>query len=76
MIEFKKIARGVVGDFYDKNGEECSIQESTVSDIPCVWLGRDTPSRSRMHLTQDHARRLIEALQVFVDSGNLDGCSK
>lgn len=37
-------ARGfVVGEFDDIYGAKCSIQESSVADMPALWLGVDRP---------------------------------
>lgn len=39
-IVFSVTERGFVrGDFVDRNGIECSIQESSAADEACIWLG-------------------------------------
>lgn len=43
-IELKYTERGFVrGDFTDKNGLKCSIQESSRGDVVALWLGVDDP---------------------------------
>lgn len=60
--------RGFVrGDFTDRCGEECSIQESSAM-VPCIWLGT---SDNRMHLTQTMVSNLLPLLQHFVKHGTL-----
>lgn len=64
-------------DFKDRNGESCSIQESSIATESCLWLGCDHGTHhmgscmARMHLTQELAAELIPLLQHFVDSGEL-----
>lgn len=66
--------------FEDRHGEACSLQESSLADEPCVWLGCDeakvhprlgVPLSPRMHLTQSMAAELIEHLQHFIETGRL-----
>lgn len=39
-INMKTTNRGfAVGDFTDKYGLKCSLQESSAADKPCIWLG-------------------------------------
>ena len=41
-IAFDYTPRAFVrGSFRDRNGEECSIQESSLATEPCIWLGMD-----------------------------------
>ena len=54
--------------FRDHHNAACSIQGSSLSDVPGIWLGRHV---TRMHLTQDMVRALIPLLQDFVGSGVL-----
>jgi len=73
--------RGFVrGDFHDRNGDSCSVQESSLATEDCIWLGLNheqahhvtgEPSGARMHLTREMAADLIDILQRFVDTGNL-----
>lgn len=67
------------GEFLDHFGDRCSIQRSSMMDVPLIWLGCDherfdhqgVPCGARMHLTQEHAAMLIPMLQCFVDTGEL-----
>lgn len=76
----KTTPRGFLrGEFVDRYGEKCSIQESSIADEFCIWLGcehetkaRDgEPVGARMHLTQELARDLILLLQRFANTGEL-----
>lgn len=64
-------------DFKDADGEECSIQESSVATDYMLWLGCNKGLHhmgeclARMHLTQKQAAALIPLLQNFVDTGLL-----
>lgn len=66
-----------IGEFEDRYGTKCSIQESSLATEACIWLGQhhcDKPgceTPTRMHLTQDMAAELIPLLQHFVDTGSL-----
>ena len=65
------------GEFTDRYGIECRIQESTLAEEACVWLGRvhepldpttNQPFGAMMHLTQDMAKELIPLLETFVET--------
>lgn len=56
------------GDFLDRYGQPCSIQESSLATEAALWLGRDP---MRMHLTQDMARDILPLLAHFVEHGDL-----
>ena len=56
------------GEFIDRYGAKCSIQESSLATEACIWLGTE---KDRMHLTQDHAKELIPLLRHFVKTGCL-----
>jgi len=44
-IALRKTGRGfLIGEFRDGNGEQCSIQESSVATEPYLWLGCDDPN--------------------------------
>lgn len=71
-------------DFKDRNGEACSIQESSLQFVegdedggPCIWLGQNEGTHhrghclARMHLTRDMAREIAAALLRFADTGQL-----
>lgn len=66
------------GDFLDYNEDACSIQESSITTKPLLWLGANTGNHlltgeclARMHLTQEMAAALIPLLQRFVETGEL-----
>lgn len=77
----KKTQRGFgLMEFKDINGDQCSIQESSVATKNCLWLGCDhetvhpvTGERcgARMHLDVKLAKQIINTLQKWVDSGYL-----
>lgn len=78
MIEIKQTSRGfLIGEFKDRYGAECTIQESSLATEACIWLGVSTNQNgeemqlSRMHLTQDMARELIPILRHFARTGTL-----
>ena len=56
-----------IAAFKDRNGELCSIQESS-SVTPSIWLGCGS---DRMHLSQKMAKNLIPLLEHFVKHGIL-----
>jgi hypothetical protein len=74
-------------DFIDRNRMGCSIQESSIADEGCLWLGINgvpaTPEHTftdasgqarviaRMHLTQEHVRGILPLLQLFATKGEL-----
>ena len=74
MLNFTPTTRGfLVAIFVDRYQNLCSIQESSLATENCIWLGLDAPDAgARMHLTQDMARELAEALVRFADTGNLN----
>lgn len=78
MIEIKPTSKGLlVGEFKDRYGAECTIQESSLAGEDCMWLGISVNSQGehvalgRMHLTKDMARDLIPLLRHFVRTGRL-----
>jgi hypothetical protein len=80
VVKLKFTDRGFArADFKDANGEECSIQESSVATDYMLWLGCNEGLHhmgaclARMHLTRDMARDLIRLLRRFVDTGRLSG---
>lgn len=79
-IKLNKTDRGFkIGEFIDKYGQKCSIQESSLASEPCIWLGMETGNHdgrtggcmSRMHLTREMAAELIPLLENFVKTGGL-----
>lgn len=79
-IEFDPTNRGFQrGEWRDRYGRKCSIQESSLATEFCLWLGCDEiihapgfePHNGRIHLTQETAAELIPLLQRFVETGEL-----
>lgn len=67
-------------EFKDKYGAVCSIQMSSIATEPCLWLGvneeqsdefkaefKSSPY-TRMHLTYNQVKRLVEDLQMWLDN--------
>ena len=78
MFDFKATRKGhLKGHFLDRFGAECSVQESSYPDEPCIWLGIETDSggdgvpTGRMHINQKTAQEIIEVLRDFVNEGAL-----
>jgi hypothetical protein len=80
MITLKPTERGFLrGEFVDYYGEKCSIQESSLADEFCIWLGCDhetkgrngEPVGARMHLTKAMAVDIMMYLQCFIETGEL-----
>lgn len=80
-ISVKATGRGFIrGEFSDRYGAACSIQESSLATEDCIWLGcehetvdhvTNKGAGARMHLTQAIAADLIPLLQTFVATGRL-----
>lgn len=63
-------------EFLDRYSQKCSLQKSSLAGVDCIWLGvniniEGQTVMERMHLTQEHVRALLPALQYFVDTGQL-----
>ncbi|MBM3135419.1 MAG: hypothetical protein FJZ89_09110 [Chloroflexi bacterium] len=64
-------------DFLDLNGQECSIQESSLAAENAIWLGCNTGLHhqgeclARMHLNQEQVAALLLLLSFFVEHGRL-----
>lgn len=58
-----------VGEFVDRSGQKCSIQESSMTSEKCIWLG--VGLKERMLLNQGLAVALIPFLQAFAYTGQL-----
>lgn len=70
-IEFGTTSRGFkIAHFSDQYGQDCSLQKSSLMDPDCIWLGAHG-NPNRMHLSQEHVRALLPALQHFADTGEL-----
>lgn len=68
-ISIRKTDRGFVrGEFIDRYGSSCSIQESSLLGENAIWLGCVD---NRMHLTQEMVSALLPLLQLFVETGGL-----
>lgn len=80
-LKFKPVndAGFLRADFKDRDGEDCSIQESSISSERCIWLGQNQGTHhyvtcdclARMHLTRKMAREIGLALLHFADTGRL-----
>lgn len=73
-VKLAKTKRGfLIGIFTDMYGSSCSIQESSLADEACVWLGvKEVNGKpARMHLTQAMVADLLPLLQHFVEHGTL-----
>lgn len=81
MINLTETSRGFKrGEFVDRYGAKCSIQESSLAGENCVWLGCDHETihhvtgescGARMHLTRDMAVAIVMHLQRFIETGRL-----
>lgn len=54
--------------FSDRNGRDCSIQESSVATDERLWIGQ---GEHRMHLNVSDVRSLLPVLRYFVEFGEL-----
>ncbi|WP_262027590.1 WYL domain-containing protein [Microvirga sp. Mcv34] len=69
MIQLTKTGRGfVIGEFSDLYNQPASIQESSLADEDCIWLGSEA---GRMHLTRGMVSELLPLLAHFVENGDL-----
>jgi len=50
--------------FVDADGDACSIQDSSIAERDCIWLGRNDQTAARMHLTTDMAAEILERLEA------------
>ena len=78
LINFQATKTGaLLGKFHDRYGAECTVQESSYQEELCLWVGVEKDSmgeaitNGRMHLNQDQARELAEALLHFANEGGL-----
>lgn len=77
-INFQATKTGaLLGRFKDRYGALCTLQESSYQEEVCLWVGVEVDSmgepiaNGRMHLTQEQARELAEALLHFANEGGL-----
>ncbi len=52
--------------FKDRNGQECSLQQSSLADASAIWLG---PKGHRMHLDRYRVVALIIVLEQWINKG-------
>lgn len=77
MIVLKAGPRGLIlGEFEDRYGQKCSIQESSLATDSAIWLGVDVDLNgkevaARMHLTRAQVKDLIPVLRYFARNGSL-----
>ena len=77
MIDLKPAPRGFLrGDFEDRSGQKCSIQESSFTDETTIWLGVDVNIQGQevithMHLTRGQVKDLLPILRRFARTGEL-----
>lgn len=80
-VKISKTNRGFAHiAFKDAYGEPCSLQKSSLATEDAIWLGCDKVEKHhvtgellspRMHLTRADACRLISALELFVETGDI-----
>lgn len=70
----KRTARGfaIYEDFTDLYGKKCCVVASSLATKRCVWIQNEVTEHMGEHLANAHldvamARRVIKALQSFVD---------
>lgn len=77
MILLKPTPRGLLrGDFEDRYGQQCSVQESSLATEAAIWLGVDVNLKGdeiegRMHLTKQQVKDLLPILRFFARNGSL-----
>lgn len=77
-IKIEKTERGFLGgEFEDRYGKKCSIQESSLATESAIWLGCDEGTHvegqclARMYLTEEHVAALLPLLEHFLYTGRL-----
>lgn len=64
-----KTQRGFeIQKFKDLNGQECSIQESSLATKDAIWIG---VHEHRMHIDRNQAENIMFSLARFVHTGKL-----
>lgn len=78
QIQIKPTERGFMrGEFKDRDGNACIIQDSSLATDYMVRLGQLEGNHhlghclATMHLTKEMARTLIQALMRFVNNGSI-----
>lgn len=67
-------------EFKDLNGEECSLQASSLATTDAVWLGCDNnakihhvtgdPLSPRMHMDRKQVKLLVASLMRWLEKGS------
>ena len=65
-------------EFKDFNGEECSLQASSLATTDAIWLGCDNNAKihlgeqlsPRMHLDRKQVNRLVASLTRWLEKGS------
>ena len=71
-IKFAPTNRGfALAQFKDRNGQDCSLQKSSLAFEDAIWFGVDGEGSNRMHLTSLQVAYLLPYLQHFAETGNL-----
>ena len=60
--------------FEDKNGSECSLQQSSLSfyeqpGSSAIWFGRE---ENRMHITDEQLKEILPHLQAWLKNGSFN----
>jgi len=73
-MRLKRTQRGfaIYAEFKDEYGKNIRIQASSLATKRCVWIQNEVTEHMGEHLANAHltvpmARRVIKALQAFVD---------
>lgn len=77
-MKFKPTQRGfLIAGFEDINGQNCSLQQSSLADQDAIWLGCNTGSHvedtcyARMHLDREMAGEIGRILTHFAETGEI-----
>lgn len=78
MISYKPTRKGLLrGEFLDRIGAICSLQESSIVEDSCLWLGVEVDfdgrevRNGRVLLSQEQALQLIPVLRHFARTGRV-----
>ena len=55
----------------DRYGTPFSVQDSSLAEEACIWLGSDGDEPCRAHLTQEQVAALLPLLTRFVETGSI-----
>lgn len=78
LIKLKRMKDAKGFSFIDFDGQPCVIQKTNLAEYDTIRLGSKNGLHHRgqclatMHLTRELAERLIDFLQCFVESGELE----